>query len=178
MKKIVLILVASFVIVVSCQRENPILNSDFKKVLENYVKNNPVNNKEDNHLFDKQVPKQLYQVFFDKRKDTFVAIKLVPHLVPFNVIEFESKKDSLDLVVEKDYKGYFLINGEPVVIFDENNYSKNLILEDKLKYPLPDDYIFNINKINNHVNSMSAFYKLKKGTLEEISLEYLNNVEN
>jgi hypothetical protein len=174
MRKILLLLMV--ITINSCKEKDIVINNSLRKELNDYIKSNPVKNPlKDTLLLDKETPKQLYQIFFDKDNlDTIMAIKLVSHLNPFSIINFQKAKDSSDVIVEMDYKGYFLIDDTPIVVFDQNNYSKNLINENSLKNPLPNDFIFEIGKINSHVNSKAIFYRLINNKLEKKSNNNLN----
>jgi hypothetical protein len=169
MRKIIILL---FVIIIySCQdkKNEVILNKDFEIKLMNYLQKNPIEGNP-SEVFGKEVPKPIYQVFFEKRNlDTIIVIKLVPHLIPFSILDYQkSKDDSLELSTEIDYEGYFLINKTPVVIFDLGNYSENVIAKNKLKKTLLDDYKFEVGKINYHLKSATNHYKLSNNKLESI----------
>lgn len=158
----------------SCQnKENKVvLNKDFEFKLMNYIQNNPIENNNPKKIFGKEVPRPIYQVFFKKKNlDTIIAIKLVPHLIPFSVFDNENSKEDSDLLPEIDYNGYFLINKIPIVVFDTNDYSKDIIKKENLKSPLPDVYKFEIGKVNNHIKSKTNYFKLLNGKLEGISDE-------
>jgi len=168
MRKVVILLL--ILTVNSCQKKSTeiMLNNQFESKLLNYIKKNPVK------VFEKNAPKPVYQVFFEqKNKDTIITIKLVPHLIPFSIIDSQKSKDSLELSPEIDYEGYFLINKTPVVIFDLDNYSEKIIAKDKLKKTLLDDYKFEVGKINYHLKSATNHYKLSNNKLENIlDLDY------
>lgn len=155
-----------FVIAIyNCQNKNTevILNKDFKVKLTRYIEKNPIG------TIVKGAPKPLYQVFFEERNtDTIIAIKLVPHLIPFSIVDYQKQNDSSKLSPEIDYKGYFLINKTPIVIFDLDNYSENIIAKRKLKKTLLDDYKFELGKINYHLKSATIHYKLSNNKLENV----------
>ncbi|MCD8406204.1 hypothetical protein LNI91_11695 [Tenacibaculum dicentrarchi] len=141
----------------------------------NYIQNNTIESSP-NEIFGKKVPRPIYQVFFEKRNlDTIIAIKLVPHLIPFSVLDNEKMKDSMEFSSEIDYNGYFLINKTPVVVFDSNDYSKDVIVRGNLKKSLPDVYKFEVGKINKHLKNKTNYYKLSDNKLESISIGEVPN---
>lgn len=153
-------------IISSCQKseEKAILNNEFKTELIKYIKENPVGSPVYN------APKAMYQVYFEKRNlDTIIAIKLVPHLIPFSIIDHIKPKDSLGLSSEIEHEGYFLLNEIPIVVFDSDNHSKSIIVKKSLKNPLPEDYKFEIGKTSRHLYNKAKYFKLKKGKLKELS---------
>jgi hypothetical protein len=175
MKKIIILFFVAAVCGCQNKENKVILNKGFKTKLMNYIQKNPIESSP-NEIFGKEIPKPIYQVFFEKRNlDTIITIKLVPHLIPFSVLDNQKKKDSLEFSSEIDCSGHFLINKIPVVVFDSNGYSKDIIIRENLKNPLPDIYKFEIGKINKHLKSRANYYKLSNNNLEDISIDDKEN---
>ncbi|WP_196889481.1 hypothetical protein [Aureivirga sp. CE67] len=166
MKKIIIVCL----IFIACKKDTNqvIVNNDFKKVLVNYIDKNPTNkNHSDKNPFVK-FKKPIYHVFFEKvNTDTIIVVKLFPDLVPYTLIPSEISKDTSELVSEIKYSGYFFTNESPVVVFDPNDLSKNIISKKNLKQNLPKDYIWEIGYANVHLRNKAMYYKLSDSKLQK-----------
>lgn len=178
MKKIVIL----FLIFLSCKnskdKDEIIINQNLKEILINYSDKYPLrlirNTSFKSDVFE---PCPSYHIFFDKVKsDTIMSIKLLPHLVDFNPINFE--RDVYDSIIYSSVNssGFFITDAKPVIIFDVKNYSKNLILKDKLMKNIPDTLKWNYGKLNKHINSKTEYYKVSKSGFKKIDWEEINEI--
>lgn len=169
MKKLIIL----FLFFLSCQDSNKkvIMNLEFEEVLSKYSTQYPIVKFK---RFDasQNFPVPSYQVFFDKlKKDTVISIKLSPFLVGLNPMNFELKEQNDSISYEfVEPIGFFLFRNKSVIIFDENNYSKNFINRDNLITNIPDSLKFDLSKENTHIRSSSEYYKITKLSIKKIEL--------
>lgn len=170
-----------FIIVLSCKspikKDEIIINNDFKEVITNYIKSNPIQLLK---IIDSEAkfdfPQPSYHIFFDKKyTDTIISIKLLPYYSEYNPINVENQGDSITIYSKIKPSGYFLFENEPIIIFDLDNYSKDIIKKDKLISHIPDSLKFDIGKINNHLKSDSDFYKVSKLKFEHINWDEISH---
>ncbi|QMU66576.1 MAG: hypothetical protein GKR88_21300 [Flavobacteriaceae bacterium] len=169
MERIIVLLLIVSVLFYSCQIErNRPLNDALKEKIVRYIKVNPI--KDINRkVYNKEIPYPSYHIYFDTIKnDTLIAIKLLPHLSSFNLLQSLKSNDSVQVFEEIKPLGYFFIDNSPVVIFDPNNYSEKLINRKNLKRIIPDSLQFEIGKINYHIKNYTKYYKFSKGKFIEI----------
>ena len=169
MKKLLIL----FVFFLSCQNSNnkEIIDIEFKEILLEYSNKYPISNLK-NFGKGEIFPVPSYQVFFDKfNNDTIISIKLSPFIVGLNPINFEFNKENDSIAYEFiQPEGFFLLRNKTVFIFDEDNYSKNLLKKDKLITNIPDSLKWNFDYVNTHINSHSEYYKLTKSSIKKIDL--------
>ncbi|WP_136438100.1 hypothetical protein [Tenacibaculum maritimum] len=135
-----------------------ILNDEFRRNISNYIDKNPIRVS----MKGKKISYPSYHIYFDKKEnDTVFAIKLMPHLTPFNLLKYHETKDTSMFFSEIKPKGYFLFKPKvPVVVFDDESYSKNVIDGKMLKKEIPDSLVFSTEKDNLHIKSNMEFFKV------------------
>lgn len=162
MKNFLIALLISLSFSCSNKEEKNILDNKLEKLIVDYINENPINDVE----FIKVLPQSSYQIFFDKvDKDTVFAIKLLPHLTSFNIIDFYTKKDSL--IYEIRPKGIFYIKKNPIIFFDTGNYSKYMINSKRTSKNIPNN--FKSNEFNAHLKSKMENYRLLNGTFIKVN---------
>ncbi|MCF6350194.1 MAG: hypothetical protein L3J23_04070 [Flavobacteriaceae bacterium] len=174
MKKISFIIIIFIFSTCLNKKDKIILNSKFKSVLISYIKETPI--KDQLEIFDDKISYPSYHLFFEqKNMDTILAIKLLPHLASFNLINFMTNIDSAQIFSKITPIGYFFIDKNPIIIFDSNNYSKNIFNKKELKQKIPDSLKFTTNKINMHLKSKTKYYKVTGDTLIDIELDIIKH---
>lgn len=171
MKKLFFIIIIFIFSTCLSKEDKIILNNKFKSTLISYIKKNPI---KDVHLeiFDTEIPYSSYHIYFEqKNMDTIFAIKLLPHLASFSLINFMSNTDSTQIFPKITPIGYFFIDKNPIIVFDSNNYSKNIFDKKELKQKIPDSLKFTTDKINRHLKSKTEYYKIVGDNLIGIELE-------
>ena len=171
MKKILIL----FLIFLSCKnskiKDEIIIKENFKEILVDYLEKFPAP-KFENKIEGITYPVPSYQVFFKKFKnDTIISIKLSPFLVGLNPLDLEINKANDSIIYEfKEPIGYFSLNNNSIIVFDDNNYSKYLLEKEKLFKNIPDSLKVDLSKVNTHVKSRSEYYRFTKSSIRKIEL--------
>ncbi|OSY88419.1 hypothetical protein WH52_06575 [Tenacibaculum holothuriorum] len=166
-KKLILVILAIWI--TSCSLNNKtIIDADFEKLLENYIKNNPIPKYLESNVNGKfAVPS--YHLFFGKKEsDSIIQIKLLPFLVSFNPLNSEIDNEGEEIITEEIPNGYFKFKENIIVVFDENNFGINVINKNKLINKIPDSLKWDFDKYNNHFKSKSNYYNISKQKIEII----------
>jgi hypothetical protein len=167
-------------IITSCnlpiESKSTIVNDNFKGIVDSYIESNPIKLVEiwvsEKKL---EIPYPAYHIYFDRRQnDTIIFMKLFPSFNNFNPINFEKEGDTLEIYTEIKHNGFFLYDNNPIIIFDMDNYSKNVINKEILINKIPDSLKFNGGP-NNHIKSGSHYYKMSKLDFVSVSWEEIYN---
>lgn len=166
-KKIILLLI--FIFISSCILKNKtIIDTDFEKLLENYIENNPVPEYMESIEGGKfSIPS--YHLYFGKKEsDSIIQIKLLPFLVGFNPLNSKIDNEGEEIITEEIPEGYFKFKENIIVVFDENNFGINVINKNNLINKIPDSLKWDFDKHNNHIKSKSNYYNISKQKIEII----------
>lgn len=171
-----------FVLIISSCSKNKavIVNNSFNEIITNYTDTYPIEipriNISEAEGFKFIFPEPSYQIFFSKvGTDTIMSIKRVPHLIPYNPIDKFIYNHGETVYDEIKPTGYFLVNNNPIIIYDLENYSNGFLNREELTTILPDELKFEIGKGANHIESPIEYYRITNLNFERISLEkYLN----
>ncbi len=171
MKKILIL----FIVFLSCKnskdKDEIIIDENFKEILIEYSEKFPIS-KFDNKIEGLIYPVPSYQVFFNKfNNDTIFSIKLSPFLVGLNPLDFVINRENDSISYEfHEPIGYFLLNNMSIIVFDNDNYSNDLLDKEKLLKNIPDSLKVDLSKVNTHVKSRSEYYIFTKSSIRKIEL--------
>lgn len=147
-------------------QEQSIIDKKLKEVVENYIMTNPLKSYRTVGKTSEEsgFSYPSYHLFFKKnKKDTIFSIVLLPSYSNF---ELEGVSDNEDETVysSKEYQGWLMYKDKyPLIVFDDNNYSSNLIEKGKLLHKIPDSLKANYN--NQHIKFIKWDYQIKNGNL-------------
>lgn len=155
----VLIILQSF----SCNNSNNLntnLDSEIKKSIDFYIKENPLNLPIEKNLFKNGYSYPSYSVHFNiKGIDTIMSILQTPHLIGF-VLDGVKDDDGNEFYNSIEPNGFFMYKEKfPLIFFGLKNYDKNI--ENNLVKIIPDSLKF--NERNYHLTIVKWNFKLENG---------------
>jgi len=164
MKKILFCLtIISFLY--SCNNPADENKEKYESALAKYISQFPIKNTgyplndDGTRPLKRKIAYPLYHVFFNKKENReIMTIKLAPHYTELNINLPKNNKDSLIFSPQKA-KGWYMYNGNPIIIFDSINISENYISK-QINIQIPDS--LKLQEINNHIDSQSKVYILSK----------------
>lgn len=173
-KYLIIKFILFLLLIYSCKNPNEInngiINRDLQNIVSVYIDSNPIEIKKIKDFPELIFPQPSYHIYLKKiQNDTFISIKLMPHLVTFDIYLTKDSIDNVDFYKEISPIGFLNYKNKPLVFFDENNLGANFVDIKKLQPKIPDSLKFEIGKENRHIKSDLITYKFYKNTFTRLN---------